>query len=104
MNKVAILLDGKEIFVDRGSNLLEAALTHGFAVPHLCYDPRLKPFGSCRLCFVEVEGRPAAVPACGTQVSEGMRVTTNSERVTELRRIALELLLSEHCGDCVAPC
>lgn len=104
MNKVAILLDGKEIFVDQGSNLLEAALTNGFDVPHLCYDPRLKPFGSCRLCFVEVEGRQAAVPACGTQVSEGMRVTTNSERVADLRRIALELLLSEHCGDCVAPC
>lgn len=104
MSKVAILLDGKEVFVNQGSNLLEAALTHGFDVPHLCYDPRLKPFGSCRLCFVEVEGRPVAVPACGTQVSEGMRVTTNSERVAELRRIALEFLLSEHCGDCVAPC
>lgn len=104
MSKVAILLDGEEIFVDKGSNLLEAALTHGVEVPHLCYDPRLKPFGSCRLCFVEIEGRPAAVPACGTQVSEGMQVTTNSERIADLRRVALELLLAEHCGDCVAPC
>lgn len=104
MSKVGIILDGKEVFVEEGSNLLEAALQSGVEVPHLCYDPRLKPFGSCRLCFVEIAGRPVAVPACGTQVSAGMDVTTNSELLADLRRVALELLLSEHCGDCVAPC
>jgi formate dehydrogenase major subunit len=102
--KVEIKLDGRQIFVERGSNLLEAVLMSGVDVPHLCYDPRLKPFGSCRLCFVEIVGRPVAVPACSTQVCEGMEVTTNSERLADLRRSALELLLSEHCGDCVAPC
>ena len=101
---VQITIDGKAVLVPAGSNLLEAALTSGVDVPHLCYDPRLKPFGSCRLCFVEIAGRPAAVPACGTQVNEGMEITTNSEGLADLRRTALELLISEHCGDCVAPC
>jgi formate dehydrogenase major subunit len=99
-----MMFNGQKVFAEKGTNLLEAALMHGIDVPHLCYDPRLKPFGSCRLCFVEVAGRPVAVPACSTQVSNDMEVTTNSERLSELRQMALELLLSEHCGDCVAPC
>jgi formate dehydrogenase major subunit len=102
--KVKIMLDGREVLAEKGSNLLEAALMSGVDVPHLCYDPRLKPFGSCRLCFVEIAGRPAAVAACSTQITEGMEVTTNSETLAGLRRMALELLVSEHCGDCVAPC
>ena len=103
MSKVRITLNGEEVLVENG-NLLEAAIMSGIDVPHLCYDPRLKPFGSCRLCFVEIAGRPTAVPACGTQVTPGMEVTTNSETLTGLRQLALELLLSEHCGDCIAPC
>ena len=69
---------------------------------HLCYDPRIEPFGACRLCIVEVNGRP--VPACSLQVAEGMEVVTKSPGTTQLRKMALELLMAEHCGDCVAPC
>ncbi len=104
MPKVGIVLDGKEVFAEAGSNLLEVALANGVEVPHLCYDPRIKPFGSCRMCFVDTGGPRGPVPACATVVTEGMKVVTNSEVLTALRKMALELLMTEHCGDCVAPC
>lgn len=104
MPKVGIVLDGKEVFAEAGSNLLEVALANGVDVPHLCYDPRIKPFGSCRMCFVDTGGPRGPVPACATVVTEGMNVVTNNEALTALRKMALELLMTEHCGDCVAPC
>ncbi|MDW7739875.1 MAG: FAD-dependent oxidoreductase [Bacillota bacterium] len=104
MPKVEISINGKKIKADKGSNLLETALQNGIDIPHLCYDPRIKPFGSCRLCFVDTGGPRGPVAACGTVVEEGMNVITNNEQLDEMRRTALELLLSEHCGDCIAPC
>jgi formate dehydrogenase major subunit len=104
MPKVPITINGKEIMAEAGSNLLETALQNGIEIPHLCYDPRIKPFGSCRLCFVDTGGPRGPVAACGTVVEAGMNVTTDNENLSELRRTALELLLSEHCGDCIAPC
>ncbi len=104
MPKVGFVLDGKEVFAEAGSNLLEVCLANGVEVPHLCYDPRIKPFGSCRMCFVDTGGPRGPVPACATVVTEGMKVVTNSEVLTGLRKLALELLMTEHCGDCVAPC
>ncbi|NLM45726.1 MAG: FAD-dependent oxidoreductase [Firmicutes bacterium] len=104
MPKVQIWIDGKEIWAEEGSNLLEAALAAGIHIPHLCHDPRLKPFGSCRLCFVEIEGGRAPVPACGQVVTPGLKVTTENETIRKLRKTALSLLMTEHCGDCIAPC
>ncbi len=104
MPKVTLSIDGKEIMAEAGGNLLEVALLNGIEVPHLCYDPRIKPFGSCRLCFVDTGGPRGPVPACGTEVAEGMKVETDNEALRGLRKTALELLLSEHCGDCIAPC
>lgn len=104
MNTVQLVIDGKSVAASPGSNLLEQAVQNGIDIPHLCYDPRLKPFGACRLCFVEVEGRPQPVPACSLTVQDGMVVETNTEAVRALRKTALELLLAEHCGDCLAPC
>ncbi len=104
MAKVIIFIDGKEILAEAGSNLLEVALQNGIEVPHFCYDPRLKPFGACRMCFVDIGVPRGPVAACGTTVSAGMKVTTNNEAVRALRKTALELLMSEHCGDCIAPC
>jgi formate dehydrogenase major subunit len=104
MPKVQIWINGKEVWAEEGSNLLEAALAAGIHIPHLCHDPRLQPFGSCRLCFVEIEGGRAPVPACGNVVAEGMKVATESEALRRLRKTALSLLITEHCGDCVAPC
>lgn len=104
MSKVKFLLDGREIFAEEGSNLLEVAAQNGVNIPSLCHDPRLEPFGACRQCLVELEGARGAVQACGTKVREGMIVRTNTEYITDLRRLGLELLFSEHCGDCIAPC
>lgn len=101
---VKINIDGKEIEAPKGSSLLEAARQNGFEIPTLCHDPRLEPFGSCRLCLVEVEGARGPVQSCGATVSDGMVVRTNTDNVAALRRTALELLLAEHNGDCLAPC
>lgn len=102
MAKVTIIIDGKTHAAEAGKNFLAEALALGIDIPHLCYDPRIEPFGACRLCIVEVNGRP--VPACSLQVAEGMEVVTKSPGITQLRKMALELLMAEHCGDCVAPC
>ncbi|MCR3921454.1 MAG: FAD-dependent oxidoreductase [Firmicutes bacterium] len=104
MPKVQIWINGNEVWAEDGSNLLEASLAADIHIPHLCHDPRLKPFGSCRMCFVEIEGGRGPVPSCGNVVKEGMKVTTDSVPVLALRKTALELLMTEHCGDCVAPC
>lgn len=104
MSKVRFTIDGKEILAEEGSNLLEIARKNGYEIPSLCHDPRLEPFGSCRLCLVEIEGARGMVQSCGAKVREGMVVRTNTENIAALRRLAVELLLSEHCGDCVAPC
>lgn len=102
MGKVQITINGKPYAVSAGANLLKEAISQGVDIPHLCYDPRLEPFGACRLCFVEADGRLS--PACSLTVREGMEIVTDSEQVRELQKIALELMMAEHCGDCVAPC
>lgn len=104
MSKVKITIDDKEVFAVEGNNLLEEARINGFEIPSLCHDPRLKPFGACRQCIVEIEGARGLVQACGAKVQKGMIVRTNTENIRNIRRLGLELLLTEHCGDCVAPC
>ncbi|PKM42379.1 MAG: pyridine nucleotide-disulfide oxidoreductase [Firmicutes bacterium HGW-Firmicutes-8] len=104
MTMFKINIDGKEIEAPKGSNLLEVARQNGIDIPTLCHDPRLEPFGSCRLCLVEVDGARGPVQSCGTTVFDGMVVKTNTEKTQALRRTALELLLAEHNGDCLAPC
>ncbi|MFA6807873.1 MAG: FAD-dependent oxidoreductase [Eubacteriales bacterium] len=104
MPKVNLIIDGKQIVAEKGKILLEVARENGISIPSLCHDSRLKPFGSCRMCVVEIEGMRGAVQSCGIKVSEGMVVKTNTDMIIGLRRTALELLLTEHCGDCIAPC
>lgn len=104
MGTVQFTLDGIVVEAEEGRNLLEVARENGVDIPSLCYDPRLNPFGACRLCLVEVEGARRPVPACATMVKNNMVVRTNSENIKSLRRLALELLLSNHYGDCEAPC
>ena len=104
MAKVRFTLNEKSTEVEAGSTILEAAQQNGVEIPTLCHDPRLKPTAACRLCLVEVEGAHGQMPACTTQVAEGMVVRTTTDDLVKLRRMALELLLSDHYGDCVAPC
>jgi len=104
MAKVWFTLDEKRLEVEAGTTILEAAQQNGARIPTLCHDPRLKPTAACRLCLVEVEGARGPMPACTTPVAEGMVVRTITDDLTKSRQMALELLLSDHYGDCIAPC
>jgi formate dehydrogenase major subunit len=104
MNTINLTIDNKKINVPEGTNLVDAAKTADIDIPTLCYRKELKPFTSCFICVVEVKGMKNLVPACSTVVSEGMEVLTNSEEIRSTRKLCVELLISEHFGDCVSPC
>ena len=104
MADITFSLDGQEVTAHEGETILEVARRQGKHIPTLCHDPRLEPFTSCFVCLVELEGRPGFVPSCATKVAAGMKVLTDSPDVRAARRMALELLMSAHNADCVAPC
>jgi len=99
--QVTVAVDRREIAVPEGTTVLDAARALGIRIPTLCNDPRLEPYGGCRMCLVEIEGARGPVPACATKVADGMKVTATSERLRHLRRTVLELLLSDHPQDCL---
>ena len=101
---ITLTIDGKKIVAQEGMTILNVATQNGIKIPNLCYDGRVELYGACGLCTVEVEGNPKLLRACSTKVSDGMIVHTQTERVKASRKVALELLLSDHTGDCVAPC
>jgi bidirectional [NiFe] hydrogenase diaphorase subunit len=99
-----LTIDGKEVSAREGETILQVARENGIDIPTLCYLEGLEPIGACRLCLVEVKGINRLVPACVTQVEEGMEVVTNSERLIKYRQMILELLFSERnhtCSVCV---
>ena len=96
-----LTIDGTLITVAPGSTVMEAALTNGIDIPRLCYHPDLRPSGGCRLCLVEVEGQASPQASCGLQCVDGMRVRTQSEQLTELRRDIIDLFVSDHPLRCV---
>jgi len=98
---VNLKIDGKEVQVDEGTNLIEAAAAAGVHIPNLCYLKGMKGIGACRLCVVEVEGGKAPVIACNTKVKEGMMIATRTERVQEIRKFVIDLILSMHPLDCM---
>jgi formate dehydrogenase major subunit len=104
MSEIKINLNGKEIKVKAGCTVLEAAEQNGVKIPTLCHDNRLKPTAACRICLVEVEGARGPLPACATAVTDNMVIKTHTDYISSLRRMGLELLLSDHYGDCIAPC
>jgi len=99
-----ITLNGKQVECSAGETILTVAKRNGITIPTLCHHDELKPFASCFICVVEVPGLPRLVPSCATIVSDGMKVLTHSEKVLQSRKLCVELLLSDHCGDCRAPC
>lgn len=101
---VEIELNGKKLLVSPEATILEVAEQQGIGIPTLCHDPRLVPYASCWLCIVRVPGAKGFVPACSTKVRQGMRITTDDAEIQATRRMALELLLSNHYGDCRPPC
>jgi len=97
---VKIFIDDKQLEVEEGLTILQAAEQAGIDIPHLCYHPAFPPEGSCRLCLVEIEGIPELELSCSTKVREGMKIQTKSQKVIEARQGVLEFLLAEHPLDC----
>ena len=95
-----LIIDGKEISVQRGTTIMEAARLLGVAIPHFCYHPKLSISGNCRMCLVEVEKMPKPVISCAMPVNEGMVVNTDSEMVRQARKGVMEFLLINHPLDC----
>ncbi len=99
-----LTIDKRPIDVAPGATILEAARALDISIPTLCFLDGLPPATSCMTCVVKVKGRENLVPACATIAEDGMEVESTSDEVFEARRTALELLLSDHVGDCMAPC
>jgi formate dehydrogenase major subunit len=104
MKPVTLTIDGRPVEVSGGQTILQAARKLGIAIPTLCYVEGFEHSASCFLCAVKLEGRPNLWPSCATPVAEGMKVITSSDEVRAARKTSLELLLSDHAGDCVGPC
>jgi NADH dehydrogenase/NADH:ubiquinone oxidoreductase subunit G len=98
---IKLQIDGKEVNAPLGMNLIDAAELAGIHIPHLCYLKGMRGFGACRLCLVEVEGMKEPVIGCNTKVKEGMVVQTQTERVRDIRRFVLDLILAIHPLDCL---
>ena len=81
--------------------MLQAAQTAGIYIPTLCYHPNLQPYGGCRLCIVEIENMRGLPTSCTTPAADGMKVTTNTPQLQELRRSFLQLILTEHPNACL---
>jgi len=99
-----IILDGNIVKGIPGETILELSRRQGIEIPTLCNDDRLEPFTSCYVCVVEVEGMRGHQPACSTKITEGMKIITDNEGIRKSRKMALELMLSNHYADCIGPC
>ena len=100
MEKVSFTIDGVEVTANKGDTILKAALEHGIYIPHLCYHPDLQPFGGCRLCMVEIQGKGLTI-SCKASVEAGITVITESPQINKVRRIAAELLIANHERNCL---
>jgi NADH-quinone oxidoreductase chain G len=97
---VELTIDDKKISVEDGTTILKAAQSNGIKIPNMCYDKRLRPYGGCRICVVEVEGQPRLFASCSTPVANGMIVKTNTPKLRKVRQTVLELMLIHHPLDC----
>jgi len=97
---ITLTINGREVQTPRGSTILEACQRNGIAIPTLCYDPDLRLAGSCRMCVVEVKGRPLYAAACVTPAEANMVIETDSENIIAARKVILELLSARHNFNC----
>ena len=95
-----LTINNVEVTVPDGATVLDAAKRAGVKIPTLCYLEKVQAIGACRVCLVEVEGARELAASCVMPAGEGMKVRTNTPRVRKARRTVVELLLSEHDGDC----
>jgi formate dehydrogenase major subunit len=103
-NSLNIILNGNIVKGFPGETILELANRNGIEIPTLCNDDRLEPFTSCYLCVVEVEGMRGHQPSCSTKIVENMKIITDNEGIRKSRKMALDLMLSNHYADCLGPC
>ena len=104
MDQIKITINGQTLTAPAGSTILNIATQNGIAIPNLCYNFNLEPYGGCGLCLVEADGIPKLLRACATIATDGMVIKTHSPRVMQARKVAVELLMSDHAGDCKGPC
>ena len=93
-------INNRDLTAAEGVTILEAAEQAGIPIPHLCFLKEINNIAACRMCVVEVVGKERLVPACNTEVTEGMVIYTNSDRVRRARRTNLRLILSQHNSNC----
>jgi len=101
VKEVSLTIDGIEISAPEGTSIMRAAAMAGISIPKLCATDSLDAFGSCRLCLVEIEGRRGTPSSCTTPVAQGMRVSTQTGQLKNLRRNVMELYISDHPLDCL---
>jgi len=104
MSMMRITVNGKTVEVEQGTTVLKAAEKAGFSVPAMCYNDDVERFTSCMVCIVKEISQNRLMPSCSVEVTEGMNIITEDDEIVEARKTALELLLSDHVGDCEAPC
>ncbi len=97
---VTVVVNGRELQLPKGKNLLQALLDVGHYIPHYCYHPSLSVAGNCRLCLIEIEGRPKPEISCNMVVSENLKILTDSQLVEDCRKGMMEFLLINHPLDC----
>ena len=101
---IKLKIDGKDVDVESGATVLDAATKLNIPIPTMCYRKACTPFTSCMLCVVNESRSGKLIPACSALAQDGMDIVTTSDEVFNFRKTALELLLSEHIGDCEGPC
>ena len=99
--QVTLEIDGRQVTVPAGTSIMRAAVEAGINVPKLCATDSLEPFGSCRLCLVEIEGRRGYPASCTTPVGDGLKVHTQTSKLADIRRGVMELYISDHPLDCL---
>lgn len=97
---IELKIDNQTIETQEGETVLEAALRHGIHIPHFCYHPCLSIAGNCRICLVQVNGRPKLMPACNLPITPGMEIETDSEPVRAARRAVMQFITLNHPVDC----
>ena len=104
MSEIKLIINGKECVGQKGQTILQIAEANGVFIPTLCHLASVKNYGACGVCVVEGENMPKLMRACSTVAADGWVINTESARVVQARKIALELLMSDHDGDCKGPC
>lgn len=101
MKEIKLIINGNNLTASEGATILEVAKAARINIPTLCHDPRLKAYGACRLCLVEVKGAKSPILSCATKAQDGMDILTDTPALLRIRKTIVELLLSDHNINCV---